>query len=150
MNSAVEPIPSPRKGIAWRWKKAGGLRVPIVRSERRQPRTTGEITMTRLLRKLDVRLGERTFRTGTSAIMGAVALAVAATPGMADSFTTFDVPGATGTYAWARNGGGTISGYFADSNGLYHGFIRNADGTIMTFDRTIRPAPPRWQSTAKT
>ena len=54
---------------------------------------------------------------------------------------TFDpqVPGpAPGPYqgaqALAINSGGTIAGFFSDSIGLVHGFLRTPDGVITVFD----------------
>jgi hypothetical protein len=50
------------------------------------------------------------------------------------TFTTIDVPGATGTYAFGISTTQTITGYYTDSSSLTHGFVRAADGTITTFD----------------
>jgi hypothetical protein len=49
---------------------------------------------------------------------------------------TFDAPGAgtghfEGTYALAINQGGTIAGYYFDSNPVTHGFVRAPDGTFV-------------------
>jgi len=53
------------------------------------------------------------------------------------TFTTFDVPGdAQGTYPYSINAKGLITGYYGDSSGIPHGFVRAADGTITTFDVT--------------
>lgn len=54
-------------------------------------------------------------------------------------FTTFDVPGADGTFALGINQHGTITGYdyIADYNPfsiVFHGFLRAKDGTVITFD----------------
>lgn len=54
-------------------------------------------------------------------------------------FTTFDVPGAgtggaQGTYPTAINPEGAITGWYADSNYGYHGFLRAAGGVFATFD----------------
>jgi hypothetical protein len=54
----------------------------------------------------------------------------------------FDAPGAgtgpgQGTWvAWAQgiSTTGAITGYFADSGSVYHGFVRDADGSTTTFD----------------
>jgi len=56
--------------------------------------------------------------------------------------TEFDVPAAaTGpglgtTTAWAQcvNPAGAVTGYYFDQNGAIHGYVRNPDGTIATFD----------------
>jgi len=56
--------------------------------------------------------------------------------------TTFDPPGAAassamlpGTIAFSMApAGGNISGTFTDSNGIYHGFVRNSAGAITVFD----------------
>ncbi len=70
---------------------------------------------------------------------------------------TIDAPGAgtngsnsQGTYATGINAAGVITGYFYDSTfgstlyGGCHGFIRNPDGTYITFDSPMSPAdkPP--------
>jgi hypothetical protein len=49
-------------------------------------------------------------------------------------FTSFDVAGSTGTYAWKANSGGQIVGTWTASGNLYHGFVRNSNGSITTFD----------------
>jgi YD repeat-containing protein len=46
----------------------------------------------------------------------------------------FDVPGAKETIAQSINDEGTIVGSWRDPTGGYHGFIRDAGGTITTFD----------------
>src|SRR5205823_12063617 len=55
-------------------------------------------------------------------------------PGAAATFTTFDVTGASATYPFGINAGGSVAGFYRDSSGTYHGFVRSADGTITTFD----------------
>lgn len=63
------------------------------------------------------------------------------------TFTTFDAPGAAttmadfGTLAISINPAGVITGYYSDgsqppgsSQIVYHGFVRNPDGTFTTFD----------------
>jgi len=62
------------------------------------------------------------------------------------TMTPVDVPGAgTGTYQGTYaaefmyafggiNPAGTITGYYADNNSVYHGFLRTARGKITTFD----------------
>src|SRR6516225_5513115 len=48
---------------------------------------------------------------------------------------TFDPPNAVnGTYALSINPGGAITGYFVDSVGVEHGFLRRNDGFFTTFD----------------
>lgn len=56
-------------------------------------------------------------------------------------FTTFEVPGAdttpnsyNGTVAQGINDLGEIVGYYADTSGIAHGFLRSSWGTFMTFD----------------
>ncbi len=51
-------------------------------------------------------------------------------------FTSFDVPNATSTRAHGINAPGQIVGRYIDSSGNHHGFLRSADGTIIT---TIDP-----------
>jgi len=62
------------------------------------------------------------------------------------TITNYDVPGAgTGMYqgtnacwfipAWGGiNPAGTVTGFYADSNNVYHGFLRTREGEITTFD----------------
>jgi hypothetical protein len=60
---------------------------------------------------------------------------------------TFDAPGAgtgpgapgctlncPGTFPWSINPAGEIAGQYIDANGVYHGFLRFANGTITTYD----------------
>jgi hypothetical protein len=52
---------------------------------------------------------------------------------------TFDVPSAgtgsgQGTQSQTVNSQGTITGFYIDSGGTFHGFVRTLDGTITTFD----------------
>jgi hypothetical protein len=57
------------------------------------------------------------------------------------SITTFEAPGAgkaagsyNGTFAVGVTEIGTITGYVADANTIYHGFVRAPDGSITDFD----------------
>lgn len=57
----------------------------------------------------------------------------------AASITTFDAPGAgtaagRGTYGIAINDRGIIAGLYVDASKVEHGFERNADETIVSFD----------------
>jgi hypothetical protein len=68
-----------------------------------------------------------------------VVTAASSTPG----FTTFDAPGARttanvmqGTAAFAIDAAGDIAGFETDVNGVHHGFVRAANGTITEFDAT--------------
>jgi len=54
---------------------------------------------------------------------------------------TFDAPGADttpgnlyGTFPGGINCWGTITGFYQDANGTYHGFVRSPRGTFKTFD----------------
>ena len=49
-------------------------------------------------------------------------------------FISFDVPGAKVTYATAINASGQVAGTYMDQNYMNHGFLRESDGTITTFD----------------
>jgi hypothetical protein len=72
--------------------------------------------------------------------------------------TGVDVPGAgTGTYQGTYaaefmpafggiNPAGTITGFYADKNSVYHGFLRTARGKITTFD-VPRAGSGNWQGT---
>ena len=60
-------------------------------------------------------------------------------PSAEPGFTEFDAPGAgtlagQGTYAMKINAGGTIAGYFVDSNQAAHGFVRDSSGVITVFE----------------
>ena len=50
----------------------------------------------------------------------------------AQSFTSFDVPGSTLTFAQSINDDGAITGHWI-SSGFTHGFLRDPDGTITSF-----------------
>ncbi len=76
------------------------------------------------------------------------------------TFTTFDPPDAgtvpgsfQGTNAaefmpafGGINPAGTITGFYADANSVYHGYIRTARGTFVTFD-VPRAGTGNWQGT---
>ena len=49
-------------------------------------------------------------------------------------FTTFDAPGAAGTFAFGINDDGTAVGYSFNANGVFHGYVRDDDGNFTTFD----------------
>jgi hypothetical protein len=50
------------------------------------------------------------------------------------TYTTFDAPGAVnGTFPFAINPAGAITGYYQDANFVGHGFLRAGDGTLTTF-----------------
>lgn len=51
-------------------------------------------------------------------------------------FELFDAPGASRTVVNAINNFGVTTGYYWDSSGLRHGFVRSAGGTITTFTPT--------------
>jgi hypothetical protein len=56
------------------------------------------------------------------------------------SITTFDVPapgagiGVLGTYVNSINAEGEITGFYIDTNYVFHGFVRSPQGVIKTFD----------------
>jgi hypothetical protein len=51
------------------------------------------------------------------------------------TYTTFDAPGAVnGTFPFAINPAGAITGFYYDANFVSHGFLRAGDGTLTTFD----------------
>jgi hypothetical protein len=50
-----------------------------------------------------------------------------------DIFTTFQVPGALGTYPMSINDSETVTGYYTESAGTQGGFVRSADGVVETF-----------------
>jgi hypothetical protein len=49
-------------------------------------------------------------------------------------FVEIQIAGAVNVYAGDINDNGDVTGYFTDSSGASHGFLRAADGTITTFD----------------
>ncbi|MFL6688655.1 MAG: hypothetical protein ACJ8IR_00480 [Alphaproteobacteria bacterium] len=54
---------------------------------------------------------------------------------MDGTLTTIDYPGATGgTYPYAVNAQGQITGSYRDSDGVRHGFLRQPGGSIKTID----------------
>ena len=83
-------------------------------------------------------------RNTTSTILLLTLLAVLAVhlPGQAAKAATgnghqiinINFPGATYTAATAINDAGEITGSYVDANNLYHGFLRHADGTMISFD----------------
>src|ERR1019366_123173 len=63
---------------------------------------------------------------------------LAATPGEAQNFTTFEAPGAgtgasQGTISFSINTAGAVAGMYYDANYVYHGFVRAAKGEITAF-----------------
>jgi len=64
-----------------------------------------------------------------------VAALVTAIPMEAQKIITYDVPGAVnGVYPNMIVPSGAITGGYLDANNFAHGFLRNSDGTITTFD----------------
>ncbi len=49
-------------------------------------------------------------------------------------FTTYDFPGAQGTYFYALGNNGVAAGHYEDSEGLYHGVILGEDGVLRQYD----------------
>ena len=47
---------------------------------------------------------------------------------------SFAAPGAAFTYPFAINANGTVAGYFQDSHGITHGFLRDASSTLTIVD----------------
>src|SRR5215831_18468631 len=65
----------------------------------------------------------------------ATAVLVSAIPMAAQKVITFDVPGAVyGVYPNMIVPSGVITGGYLDVNNFAHGFLRNRDGAITTFD----------------
>src|SRR5205809_871306 len=54
--------------------------------------------------------------------------------GFAQSIETFDVPNAILTSPTGINAAGQITGYYVVQDNSYHGFLRERDGTIISFD----------------
>jgi hypothetical protein len=72
-------------------------------------------------------------RNGATALATSLLL-LAMGPAVAATFATFDVKNSTGTYAYAINSATSVTGFYTDSSGTEHGFIRGPDGTITKFD----------------
>lgn len=73
----------------------------------------------------------------TRAILVSGLLVLAGASGSADAkqaIASFDPAGSISTYPFSINNDGAVTGYYADSNYVEHGFVRAADGTIATFD----------------
>jgi hypothetical protein len=56
----------------------------------------------------------------------------------ASTISSFEAPGAgtrpgQGTLAVSINSAGAVTGYYLDSSGVYHGFVRAATGTFTSF-----------------
>jgi hypothetical protein len=77
----------------------------------------------------------RTGRKGTVSLLVCLfGLSLSASAAQA-KFVTFDAPGAVyGTYVSSINDRGEATGFFVDGNGVVHGFVRNPQGVITTFD----------------
>lgn len=52
----------------------------------------------------------------------------------APRFIEFDPPGSIYTVVFAINSSGSVAGYYEDANVSFHGFLREPNGTITTFD----------------
>lgn len=55
------------------------------------------------------------------------------------TFTSFNAPGAgtansQGTVGWAITASGLITGWYLDTNTVYHGFLRTVTGALSTFN----------------
>ena len=62
------------------------------------------------------------------------------------TITTFDA-GTRDTWAYAINASGQISGDYNDPTGSpYHGFLREADGSIVSFDGAVQALHTRAQA----
>src|SRR6476469_3645625 len=70
-----------------------------------------------------------------SLLAGIILFTAAVLPAAASrKFVSFDVPGAKVTFATAINASGQVAGTYMDQNYMNHGFLRQSDGTITTFD----------------
>jgi hypothetical protein len=90
-------------------------------------------------KNLDERLEEAPMSTATfrSAITTVAVLVGFISIGYSQTFITFDAPGTNATSPVAINPAGQITGTFdVDATFSYHGFLRETDGTITTFDPT--------------
>jgi hypothetical protein len=75
---------------------------------------------------------------GSRLLCGAAILLVSATAagsaGAKDQLTTIDPSGSSWTLVSGINASGTVAGYYGDSKGFGHGFVRMSNGTITSFD----------------
>src|SRR5690348_4598461 len=69
-----------------------------------------------------------------SSLAGFCLLAVGTTASAGHKFVEFDVPGAAGTFPISLNGNNDVVGYYEDTSGIDHAFIRTSDGKIKKFD----------------
>jgi hypothetical protein len=63
-----------------------------------------------------------------------LALGGVASIGYAQTITTFDVANSTDTFAGPINPAGQVTGGYRTADGAGHGFLRQPDGTIISFD----------------
>lgn len=67
--------------------------------------------------------------------LGVLALLLSlARTGQAQTITTFDAPNAVGTFPQAVSAFGVIVGFYQESSGASHGFLRSPQGRITSFD----------------
>ncbi len=70
---------------------------------------------------------------GITLLIGLCAAGWAA-PALTETFTEFEVPGATNTFAVSINDRGEVTGFAKFSKSIDHGFIRLPDGMLTSFD----------------
>src|ERR1043166_8754672 len=72
----------------------------------------------------------------SSLALAAIALLTLPVPAAAGrhKFINFDVPGAGASFPSDINDNNDVTGDYRDLSGVYHSFVRTADGTITTFD----------------
>jgi len=80
-------------------------------------------------------------RTGAGVLFALLAIATQPSA-WGQTYTTFDPPGSQGTSPVSINAAGQITGSFFDVNFATHGFLRDTDGTITTFDVPGASNPP--------
>ncbi|MBV9571314.1 MAG: hypothetical protein JO056_08745 [Alphaproteobacteria bacterium] len=78
----------------------------------------------------NVIVARRAFRHAFVFLAAALALPTAL---RAEQFTIFDVPDSVGTFPQSINAKSAVTGFSVDVNGIAHGFVRAADGTIVSF-----------------
>src|ERR1017187_148107 len=82
-----------------------------------------------------IRIAGRVARAALAVAIMLVLAVLATGSAQAQTFTTFDAPGAgtdtrQGTYPYAINTGGGIAGLYIDANNFSHGFVLNATPLI--------------------
>ncbi|MXV74359.1 T9SS type A sorting domain-containing protein [Candidatus Poribacteria bacterium] len=94
------------------------------------------------LRKYEFPGAAETHIYGISDETGALSGNIVDAAGVTHAFSgelTITFPGAVNTYGDFVNAAGTVVGSYVDADGMFHGFIRNPDGSFTTIDLPTKP-----------